>query len=704
MLDSKYNIAVQNLSLDAVTTLQVFERHQPVKALEGLVRSDEAALNIILKESVRGKWLAAPEAGGGRGSDKSFPVLADVFLSRLSRTDQTMGTFKYDASGRNILRNVESSNPDEVVVNLNDVDFLQRYRPVNYIFFSPAGSTLDRSRSSFNRTLSLSGYNKAVSRSGRSLTVSADYEQESLQHDDRVSQHYHDESGKNILSLEEYSSGKQFARIPALELKYSRNDAKRYIVDHLRIRKRHSSYQARRSEDAAGTSQEAGNEEFEVLNSCSLLWRRNQHAAHGFSWLSQYIDKDESLSVDDHFTREHYEQTVRMRMLLNQVDFSASRQLARRWSASFLTSIPILFRQLNSGLQDPDKRLPAGQNENDFHLLAFRPSEDVKLKYEYGSFQIEIDEKLTSALIFSTLDERNFSHVASDASASASWRLAPEWKARVSGVHRLRAIDEQKLYPCPIMQGYHRLSSEDVLKREPASWGVSSGLDYSSPQQGLYFKAAVSRQAGKEWGVERLLLEDSRFVWTKKSDEKVPFRQTAAMLRIEKAFHDFMHTVSLTVDNSRYVSSITQDGARSHYVSGRYAATFKWDGNFSDRLLAAWESRLSFDRTRIREQKSDEGIWNAFQRASVTLVPKSWCRIESIFEAHLNASGQGRNSICFWDLHLDFPIKQVQLGLHLDNILNRTQYATTISSPLSRIDHIQPLRPFSATILFSVSF
>ena len=48
LLESRYNIATKNIDPRDISSVQVYERHQPLKSLEGLVESDKAALNITL--------------------------------------------------------------------------------------------------------------------------------------------------------------------------------------------------------------------------------------------------------------------------------------------------------------------------------------------------------------------------------------------------------------------------------------------------------------------------------------------------------------------------------------------------------------------------------------------------------------------------------------------------------------------------------
>lgn len=59
LLGGKYNIATNNISNDDVGSVEIMENHQPIKALNGLSISEQAAINLRLKEKAKQNGLAA---------------------------------------------------------------------------------------------------------------------------------------------------------------------------------------------------------------------------------------------------------------------------------------------------------------------------------------------------------------------------------------------------------------------------------------------------------------------------------------------------------------------------------------------------------------------------------------------------------------------------------------------------------------------
>ena len=72
-VNDRYGVATNNISPDDVSSVEIMENHQPVKVLEGLEFSQQAGLNIKLKEAARARWIGI--LNGGMGAE---PLLYDA--------------------------------------------------------------------------------------------------------------------------------------------------------------------------------------------------------------------------------------------------------------------------------------------------------------------------------------------------------------------------------------------------------------------------------------------------------------------------------------------------------------------------------------------------------------------------------------------------------------------------------------------------
>ena len=101
MLGSKYSQLAENLSADKVKSVQIYENHQQVKMLRGLSFSEQAALNLVLKEDAKNVWQGVVDLGAGSSLKKNADLLCDSrFNSMLfSRQLQTFSMYKFNNNG-----------------------------------------------------------------------------------------------------------------------------------------------------------------------------------------------------------------------------------------------------------------------------------------------------------------------------------------------------------------------------------------------------------------------------------------------------------------------------------------------------------------------------------------------------------------------------------------------------------------------------
>jgi hypothetical protein len=99
LLQGRYAIATNNISVQDIASVQVYEFHQPIKALANSQPSDQAAINLTLKSNVRGVWNAMAQIGLG-----AAPLLWENELISLyfARKMQSINMYKGNNSGNDV--------------------------------------------------------------------------------------------------------------------------------------------------------------------------------------------------------------------------------------------------------------------------------------------------------------------------------------------------------------------------------------------------------------------------------------------------------------------------------------------------------------------------------------------------------------------------------------------------------------------------
>ncbi|MFN7117070.1 MAG: carboxypeptidase-like regulatory domain-containing protein [Saprospiraceae bacterium] len=111
MLEGRYRIATRNLRIDAIRDIEIIERHQPIRALDSLVRPDNAAINLRLKSNIA---ITGSLRGGAGASPALYLGAADIF--GFTKKQQ----FNISGSANNIGDN-QGNNFQNLYVNYNNL-------------------------------------------------------------------------------------------------------------------------------------------------------------------------------------------------------------------------------------------------------------------------------------------------------------------------------------------------------------------------------------------------------------------------------------------------------------------------------------------------------------------------------------------------------------------------------------------------------
>jgi len=143
LLQGRYGIATNNIEAKDVATVQVLENHQPIKALRNKEFTNDAGLNIKLKDSAKGIITASAKAGTGLS-----PALYDneLFSMYFNKYRQNINTYKGNNTGEDPGTDFTSHYSDP-----NRTD-----NSISLSVQSPAPPSISHKRYLFNRAQALS--------------------------------------------------------------------------------------------------------------------------------------------------------------------------------------------------------------------------------------------------------------------------------------------------------------------------------------------------------------------------------------------------------------------------------------------------------------------------------------------------------------------------------------------------------------------
>lgn len=145
LMGGKYAMASENLSADKVRKVQVYENHQPVRALKDVKFSEQAALNIVLKDDAKDVWQGVADLATGMALQDSGDWLYDGKMTAMlfSRRKQSVSMYKFNNTGKNIEHEI------------SPIAAMENYVPTESHVLSniyAGGTGLDERRTQFNNT------------------------------------------------------------------------------------------------------------------------------------------------------------------------------------------------------------------------------------------------------------------------------------------------------------------------------------------------------------------------------------------------------------------------------------------------------------------------------------------------------------------------------------------------------------------------
>ena len=224
LMGGKYAQASENLKADKVKNVEVIENHQEVKSLRGVDFSDQAALNIVLKDDAKNTWTGVVESGVGvQNAHGAGKMLYDGKLMGMlfGRKMQNLSMYKCNNSGK------------EIAVEIRDLASLTREfsRPRGLVgAMSVDAPDIGQEQTYFN-TSHLAATNQLFkTKKGNDLRIQADY----LWNRERADQ-YSETSYTDIdaeKTIEENSVSVTSSRFNG-EISYKVNTDKLYLTNNL---------------------------------------------------------------------------------------------------------------------------------------------------------------------------------------------------------------------------------------------------------------------------------------------------------------------------------------------------------------------------------------------------------------------------------------------------------------------------------------
>jgi hypothetical protein len=220
LLQGRYGIATNNISAKDVSTVQVLENHQPIKALDSLRFSSDPAINLKLKDSAKGTWSVTGQLGLGVSPLLWNNELVGMYFGK---GKQNISTYKGDNSGLDLSKELSSFTTGN---NIGGGEI------TNIKISSPPG--IEQNRYLFNNSNAATINNLFVVGKNKQLNFNLIYLNDHEKRDSYAKTSYLLPGQSTQTILEALSSSRNIDRLET-ELRYNVDESRNYFNNYLNV-------------------------------------------------------------------------------------------------------------------------------------------------------------------------------------------------------------------------------------------------------------------------------------------------------------------------------------------------------------------------------------------------------------------------------------------------------------------------------------
>lgn len=688
MLLGRYGLATKAISAKDVSTVQVIENHQPIKALIGKEMSEYAAINIKLKESAKGKLIANAQVGIGYS-----PLLWDNELNGMyfSGKRQSMLVLKNNNTGENVLSRMNSFYSNDasrmkntVLLSVQEPEF-PSIRENRYRFNQSATGSLNDLRK-FKETI---------------FTVNLGYYKDEQENNSYAESEYY-LAGDSVFRINEkiHSNRKTHSLSSDIQMNLNKKDL--YINNLLKLDiTRVAQYGLALSDDSI--TQDLKTPNLGLSNTLNLVRSKGKRTWSFYSFAAYRFSR-ESLIIHPLLYKELLEQTGKG--MLQSVENQQWRCYtttdviwkSEKFNQRYYLSVNVEGMDLVSQLstEPAQKQIPDSLRNS---LNQIRP--EFKLASEYNIFlskrfflKIVFPISYFVPLTYDRVRNRNSKDpsVYFTPSFMLEYRRNAYWNTKISYNSNMRLGDIQNEFTSWILQSYRNVfrNEGDVFRqfthslawvqeyRNPLKeWFTQFFVNYSHSKANLLYSF---RQSG-------VLRSRSSFQQTNSTErlESGLIMDKGIDLLNTKLFFLTKYSIYTGVDmieskTTNYRSEVFSISPRI-WTNPLKSVGVEWNLNGNINMLSTENSKFK-----------DIYMLSQNLRFNFT-TPKYWSMSLSLEHFHNSAIEEGSRNMLFTDFNVRYRIKKIECCLNFSNIFNTKKYVSASFNGTNRYYTEYYLRP-----------
>lgn len=684
MLGGKYGIATNNVQAKDIASVEVYENHQPIKVLQDWVKSDQAALNLKLKEKSKGTWNGILEAGLGY---KPFQWSGQFTPMYFTKGFQTILTYKGNNMGRDVSK------------ELSEQDYGYGGAPELVSVVSPNNPPLDESLWLNNNIHSASS--NAIIKTGKytEITAQAHYYKDKRTAESTSETVYHLMDEPSFSITEGISSGQTIDELQT-GVKFRHNSDKHYFNDKIELTVKGSDTNGDVFGNTETYRQHSHLPLFMLSNNFNTIrtlgkWQFNIWSDTDYSRRKSYLSVNPNILGEYGIQGDVMRQDIQSSKLYSINSVSTSRKVMR-WIFSLSAKCALDFENFRSELA------PADSMRNDIGWKRVDLSLTPSIDYSIGG---KFDFDINCPVIYADINyndrlssKSDYERVVVSPYVSLKWTPTYDLKVKASANYGERFGGLYDMYGGYVLSDYRTLESQNGELNRTRSGLVSFDLGYSNAVKVLFVNA--SAQAWKSRSDFKTGINYSGILSSIISYD-VPDEISGMKfgLNASKRFQKISTTVKLGSDWSRSWTDVIRQKKTIPTINDVLILSATVDSRISNFSVLSYSGSFSSYEFKMTGVDGSSPIHSIRQNVLLNFLigKKILAGISCRHYYNNNINGFDKNMF-FANLRLSFKHKRFEYVIEGTNLLGTKYYGNSYFSANATYSTLYRLRPASVNV------
>jgi len=707
MLQGRYGIATNNITASDIATVQVFENHQPIKALEDIAFTDDAALNLKLKPGAKGIYTGMADVGAG--IDNQFLWNSSVTGMYFSKKRQHLAALKSNNTGNDLDQEFQSFANEDMQLTGSISSIIQPIPPqINksrYLFNEAYGGTINnliKTKNEAEFTFNINGFRDI---------------------DDRKS---HDQTryiipGDDTVTIKEQMDSHSSRFNIEGGIGYKRNSDQNYLNTRLLF----SGNFIENTGNIISDEQIVQNDEsdpFKVNTTIHWIRRGNNKQSSGTELYSQsfYQSQPYRLDVSPGMFEDLLNDSVSFKTIRQDVNFNS---FETRNSLMFLSSAgwksfrihPIMLfslehQSLNSKLSrsfqgDTFSELSGDSLNNDLTWMRVKAGISLKLTYRKRDFNFELSTPIQyQAILLDDEIKSNDSHqnrFLFQPQTNLRYNINTHWEVSASWFWYNYNPNLRNLYSGYILQNYRTLGHYESQLSDSYGQNGALKLSYKDIIRFLFTNIEIRYNQYRNE-----IMYAQQFEGSMMKISAVALENTGNYLsvttRAGKGFNWKKLSVNAEASWGKGVTPQLRQDSLIEYKNQGINANMTLSLALTEKLQFANKSSWSSVSGSTDAGEKLDPINSFIDAATINYILSNGLIFSFGMEYYNTRNGSRKQNFYLLDAGITYTWKRVRFTLDYNNILNTTDYVYAYYGTLSSYYSEYRIRP--ASILLSARF